>query len=349
MLKENIKKATEGENYEILEIYNLTYVYGEIAIFVDVLGQFYIGMEGEYDRGGAFFEYWSIKREDYEAFKKPNLVSFKKLLSRKFFEKTLFDVFLKREENQQLINHILVEPELPKIENTTIKIWFQKKRKTLLDSKVFEASKSFGDFELPGLVHASQFRNDNELELDVLFSAAEDQEYQIQKYVLKIKEGDLIEGKIVAVRDGLPFFSFAKDYPIQSVTFGMHREFSAKIIEAKGNDEQQKVVILKGAEKLYQYEYPKEANLGRFWVFRNKTTSSTFLNSVLFMYSIRNNGLEESYFILRFEVKGNIVIPKTKVLAYSDTIISFSPNGRMVYSLAREEGRRSKFIQVVQL
>ena len=359
MSEEDFKSATSGKDYEILESHNLTYDYGTVSIFKDSADQYYVGLEVDPDRGTSYFEHWKTKEENYKAYKKPTVESLRKLLSAKFFEETLFDVFMKKEKNAKVMHKLLKEPKRSKIENSTIKSWFEKNRKTNLDSKLFKKAKSIGTFKMPNLVYACQFQDDNILMVDVLHEDPKREVYDAQRRTLDIKKKEVTEGevmrtpeiigrKIVKTKGALPFFEFGKDYPIKPVTFGDKKQYKAKVL-GKDTGRTLKVVISEGKKKLYTYEYPSEALLGRFWVFNESSTKKAFKNSVLFMYPLRGLASKDDYYILRFEVQKGKVVPMTKVQTLGDSEISFSPNGLMVYSAKKEDGSRTDRIKIVQL
>lgn len=359
MSEEDFKNATSGKDYKILESYDLTYDYGTVSIFKDSAGQYYVGLEVDPDRGTPYFEYWKISEESYKAYKNPTIESLRKLLSVKFFDETLFDVFMKKEKNAAVMSKLLKEEKKPKIENGSIKRWFENNRKTNFDSELFKKPKLLGTFKMPNLVYACQFEDDNILMVDVFHDDPERELNDTQRCILDIKKKEVVEAevmrtpeitgrKIVKTEGALPFFEFGKDYPIKSVTFGDKKQYKAKVLgqDAGGT---LKVVISEGKEKLYTYEYPSEALLGRFWVFDDPNTNEEFKNSVLFMYPLRGLASKDEYYVLRFEVQKGKVIPMTRMTINSDSEVSFSPNGLMVYSACKEEGGRSDSIQIVQL
>ncbi len=348
MSRDNFLKATNGKSYTVLETYNLITDYGSVFIFKDSDGNFYISEEVEPDRGAPLYNYWQITEEQYEIYKHPAIESLKKLLALRFFTPTLFDYFIHQGNNLSILHKIVQEPLLPKIENSSVRRWFLNSKRTMLDAELFAASKTIAKFELPELVHASNFKDDNSVELDLFFKNEHENKYQLQKVFIDINKNIIEPDKIIEVSEGLPFFTFAHKYPVEPVYFGTNQEYKAVVVENSIQDAWQSVVISKGNTKLFVYDYPRESNLGRFWVFNDSTTIETFKNSVLFMYSISNHARKTDYYILRFEIEEDTVIAKTKVTIKGDSILSFSPNGRMIFSLAGE-GQRSKKIKVVQL
>jgi len=162
---------------------------------------------------------------------------------------------------------------------------------------------------------------------------------------LDVDKKELTKGPIIDMSNGLPFFRFGKDYPIKPITFGRQKEFSARALNLSRT---KRIEIVKGAKVLYKYEYPGIANLGRFWVFDDLQIDGAFQDSVLFMYSIRDYIEQDEYYVLRFDVKNNKVIPVTRAVTSGESIISFSSSGLMVYSSAKN-GQRSMNIKIVQL
>lgn len=348
MNQDDLYEATNGRDFLILERHNLTYDWGEVAIFKDSKGQYYIGRSVHPDRGSPYFEHWKIKEEHYDTFKNPTLDGLRDLLRVRFFEQTLFEVFLKRKEREEVLKQFLAESELPKIEARAVQAWCDKTLLVMNDSNSFREPVSLGQFEMPGLVHACQFETDNLLIVDVLYLNQEAKRYEIQRCTLDIEKREIIDESIVDMKNCLKFFTFAKDYPIKPVSFGPKYQFKAKAVQLNYEPKKHQVIISTKTGLRYTYDYPFTAGLGRFWTFEKKA-SLTLKKSVLFMYSFRDQSLEDSYFVLRFEVKKKGIFPQTKITVKSDSQISFSPNGRMVYSVLKNSGTGSNLIEIVQL
>ena len=348
MTDNNFYKATGKKAYTTLESHPLISEYGMVYIFKEIEEDYYVAVEGQPDRGAPYFDYWKIKADLYAAFLNPTIDNLQQLLAAKFFNSTLFDVFIQNEYNLDLLHQIMALPKPPKIEDNSVRNWVLKEKQKQLNDALFQPAESLGVFELPEVVHATQFLTDNQLELDILQLNATGDKYVIQRHLLTIDNKSIVPQEEVDVNNGIPFFTFAKDYPIKSVVFGNENQYTAEVVGQEKVSGYQKVRIKNGTKKIYEYAYPRAANLGRFWVFE-EATDDEFKNSLLFMYSMRDHALNDNYYVLRFEVIEQQVYPRTMISAKGNSIMSVSPNGRLVFTKTEVEGRRSNYVEIVQL
>ena len=349
MTDSNFYKITNGKDFTILERHNLLQDWGEISILKDIDEHYYIGMSVHPDRGHPYFKHWKIKKEHYETFKNPTEAGLKNLLSVQFFESTLFEVFLRKKENEEFLRQILDKSVLENIDSSAAKAWCNKNFLEKNDAELFQQPTFLGRFEMSGIIHACQFKTDDLLEVETLFLNPDKNKYEIKKYLLNLGTGEISNESLIDMKYSLKYFTFAKDYPIKAVYFGEKRRYKAKALKRKSESKNQQVVIIKNSQELYSYDYPTTAGLGRFWVFDDETSNLRFKNSVLFMFSQRDHLSKDNYFVLRFEIKRGEIVPRTKITTQNDTTVAFSPNGRMVYSIPKESGLRSNIIEVVQL
>lgn len=200
---------------------------------------------------------------------------------------------------------------------------------------------------MPSYVHATSFISNDVLEVDVIEEGKN--ELMIRKCLFDIPKGEITSTKVISIYEGLPFFKFAKAYPIEAIYFGSPNFYHAHVYGQDSLRKKAKLIIsdMDGKE-IFSHEYPKSSNLGRFYCF-DLAQSLQMKNSVLFMYSFRDYNLEDDYYVMRFEVEEGKVLPKTQVQTKGDSTISFSPEGRMAFSKMEANGRRAKAIEIVQL
>ena len=349
MSRESYKMVSGGKNYQVLEFHNLINDYGLLSIIKDSQGKFYVIQEGQPDRGSPYMNYWEISEEDYLSYQTPTLDTLKRLFSINFFDATLFDAFLKREENQAVLNEILKVIPKPEIENAFVQNWFDKNRIADSDALLFQEVSFLRETTLSGIINAVQFINEDLLIADILEMNTEKKAYEIKRNVIGGNKLEIIQTESIAWDDGLPFFTFAKDFPIKPVIFGDQKQYVAQVLNQDDHRAPKIIAITEGDKLLFEYEYPRSANLGRFWVFNEEETRDEFKNSVLFMYSIRDHQLVSDYMVMRFEINNGIAKPKTKINIFDDSRVSFNPNGLIAYCLPMPGGGRSNRLAIAQL
>jgi hypothetical protein len=73
MNPKNFYKATKNKAYTVLESYPLISEYGMVYIFKDIEEKYYVGIDGQPDRGSPYFDYWEIEADFYATFLNPTL------------------------------------------------------------------------------------------------------------------------------------------------------------------------------------------------------------------------------------------------------------------------------------
>jgi|GEM_PF-4387688 len=326
--------------YENIESHQSLFDWGYTTIIKDSDERYFVIQEIQPDRGSPWRNHWKIKKEYYELFKKPSVKSLEKLLSVKFFEESLFNAFIKKLRKTKALENLILTFPKSKIECNAAERWMTLEYKRINDAKEFKNPKSLGKFEVPGYIHAMEFADDNTLIVDVWPGEEGWDASDRLRCTIDIKKKALIAEEAISADIQIPFFVFGKDYPIKPIKFG--DGYSANVTGQNKTSGNMKVNIKKGKETLYMYEYPSIAGLGRFFTFPNK-------NSVLFMYSMRDNTSSDEYYILKFDAKHDKVIPSTRVVCNDDSTVALSEGMRMAFILREPNSGRAMKLQVVQL
>lgn len=355
---EELQRIIGGKDYETLVSCESKLYWGCTRIIKTSDGTLYRIEEGQPDRGAPFMNHKEVKEKHWKLFEKPSVENLEKLFSVNFLDASLFRHFIQQIKSFKKANEkftkemkdFLTQTPRPKIKDWSVQEWYKKGRQEVLDEELFpKKPKLIGSYTLPDVPDACQFQSDSILHVDVLHDDPNESTLMCQRCTLDIESGKITKGEIIDRGNGFPFFRFGHEFPIKPVTFGIDDEYTAEVTGQDKAGGMQRVIIKKGSKKLYEYKYPRSSNLGSFWVFDHPDTQGEYKNTLLFMYSMRDDVLDESYYVIQFKADGDTVTPEKRIVIDADSTVSFSPNGRMVYEVRdKEKSHRSPIINIVQ-
>lgn len=342
------EQATGGKSYEILESYNLISDYGTVYIFKDENKNYFIGEELFPDRGAPRDIWFKIDKKDYELYLNPNKKEIINLLQKRFFNSTLFDVFLKRDDNLELMKSLVEEVGSLRLDNHSVQSWFGVQRSEKLNNN--HPSSLLGTIDFPGFLSGLKFVSFEILEIDVRILNEAERRYDYFRYVVDVKSMKVISNaKIIEDDKAHPLFQVGEAYPIKDAHFGNDFQYTAKAPPTLPPFVESQMTIYENDHPIFKFNYPGSALLGRFVTCLAPSADENYLNSVIFMYPIRDHDYHETCYLFRFEVKDGRVTEKNVLTSECTSSIAFNSAGLMATGYLSEGRNRPYGVQIYRL